>query len=110
MTDNKQIVVRPFDLIGELEKEGKDYLFVQSQAKTHVKAGGVYQYQVDAKSKAAGLTYKLEKGPEGMTVSSGGEVRWNVPASQADKSTAVIISIRNATGKEVFHTFEILAD
>jgi hypothetical protein len=108
--DDKRIVVRPFNLIEELEKEGKEYLFVVSQPKTHVKAGGVYQYQMEVKSKSAGVSYKLEKGPDGMTVSGGGEVRWNVPQNQSGKATPVIISVKNATGKELFHTFDLVGD
>src|SRR5262249_59528844 len=38
------------------------------------------------KSKSAGVSYKLDKGPEGMTVSAAGEVRWDVPPGQAGKT------------------------
>ena len=107
---DKQIIVRPFNLMESLEKEGKEYLFVLSQAPTHVKAGGVYQYQMDVKSKSAGVTYKLEKGPEGMTVSSGGEVRWNVPQDEEGKSKPIIINVKSAAGKELFHTFDLSVD
>jgi hypothetical protein len=108
--DDKQIVVRPFDLIDELKKDGKDYLFVPSLPKTHAKAGGLFVYQIQAQSKPAGFTYKLENGPEGMTVSGSGEVRWNVPAEQAGKTAPVIVSVKNAAGKEVFHTFDLTAE
>ena len=45
-----------------------------------------------------------------MTVSNGGEVRWDVPAAQRGKTVNVILSIRNDAGKEVFHSFEITAE
>jgi hypothetical protein len=113
MLTDTQVVVRPFNLIEELEKGGKEYLFVLSQPKTHVKSGSVFQYQMDVKSKSAGIAYKLEKGPDGMTVSGSGEVRWNVPQNQtgiATPATPVIISVKNAAGKELFHTFDLIAD
>jgi hypothetical protein len=106
----KQVVVRPFNLIEELEKAGKDYVFILSQPRTHFRAGGTFAYQLEVKSKSVGVTYKLEQGPDGMTVSAGGEVRWNVPAGQAGKTVPVIVTVSNASGKEVFHTFEIVVD
>jgi hypothetical protein len=45
-----------------------------------------------------------------MTVSAGGEVRWNVPKGQAGKTVPVILSLSNAAGKEVFHSFDLLAE
>jgi hypothetical protein len=108
--DDKQIVVRPFDLIHELDKEGKEYLFVLSQPKTRAKTGSLFSYQMEAKSKSVGVAYKLEKGPEGMTVSGGGEVRWNVPPDQAGKTAPVIINVKNGGGKELFHTFDLTAE
>ena len=108
--DNKQIVVRPFDLMSELDKTDQDYLFILSPPRTRVKAGETYAYRLDVKSKAGGLKYKLESGPDGMTISGGGEVRWDAPAAQAGKSAAVIINVRDAAGKEVFHSFEVTAE
>jgi hypothetical protein len=108
--NNKQVVVLPLNLIDELEKQGQEYLFVLSLPKTHVKAGGPFAYQMAVKSKSAGVTYKLDKGPEGMTVSSGGEVRWNAPSTQVGKTHPVIVTVSNASGKEVFHTFEIVVE
>jgi mono/diheme cytochrome c family protein len=108
--DDKQIVVRPFDLMRELEKDGKEYLFLPSRPKTHAKAGTLFVYQIEVKSKSAGVTYKLENGPEGMTASAGGEVRWNVPPGQAGKTTPVIISVKNAGGKESLHTFDLTVE
>ena len=108
--NDKQIVVRPMNLLNELEKAGHDYLFVLSQPKLHGKAGGVYHYQMEVKSKSGGVTYQLEKGPDGMTVSAGGELRWNIPPNQAGKSTPVIISVKNAGGKDIFHTFDLTVD
>jgi PQQ enzyme repeat len=107
--DDKQVVVRPLNLIEELGKDGKEYLFVLSQPKTIAQVGSLYTYQMEVKSKSAGVAYKLEKGPEGMTVSGAGEVRWNVPPAQEGKSTPVIVSVKNTGGKELFHTFDLAA-
>ena len=107
---DKQIVVRPFDLMSELDKGGQDYLFILSPPKTRVKAGETYSYRPEVKSKAGGLKYKLESGPDGMTVSGSGELRWDAPAAQAGKTAPVILTIRDAAGKELFHSFEVTAE
>jgi mono/diheme cytochrome c family protein len=106
----KQVVVRPFDLTAELARAGKDYLFVVSVPKTHARAGGTFVHQLDVRSKAGGVTYKVEKGPAGMTVSPGGEVRWQVPADHAGKTEPVILGLRDAAGTEAVHSFYVIAD
>jgi hypothetical protein len=108
--NDRQIIVRPLNLMEELNKAGKEYLFVLSQPSTHAKAGTEYQYQMDVKSKSAGITYKLESAPEGMRLSSRGELRWSVPTTAAGKSIPVIINVKNASGKELFHSFDLLVD
>jgi mono/diheme cytochrome c family protein len=107
---NKQIVVRPFNLIEELEQGGRDYLFVQSQPKTRAKRGSDYVYPLDVKSKAGGVTFRLEKGPEGMTVSPAGELRWNATPPSTEKAASVIVHISNAAGTELFHSFDIVVE
>ena len=42
-----------------------------------------------------------------MTVSVEGKVRWRVPTSIQDKAVPAIVLVTDASGAEVFHTFEI---
>ena len=65
---------------------------------------------MDVKSKSGGLKYKLESGPDGMTISGSGELRWDAPAAQAGKTAPVIVSVKDAAGKELLHSFEVAAD
>ncbi len=106
----KQVVVRPFDLTAELERRGKDYLFVLSVPKTRARSGSLYLHQLDVRSKAGGMTYKIEKGPAGMTVSPGGELRWEVPPDHDGKAEAVILGLRDSAGTEAVHSFFIVVD
>ena len=53
------------------------------------------------------MTFALENGPKGMTVSATGEVRWKVPRAFDDKTAGVIILVKDATGRELFHVFDI---
>ncbi len=53
------------------------------------------------------MTYKLESGPPGMTVTPQGMLRWPVPATFADKTADVIVSVKDGSGQEIFHTFAL---
>jgi hypothetical protein len=107
---NDRVVVRPLDLMEALDRSSEDYLFVASVPRTRVATGSTYVYRLDARSKAGGVTYKLESGPKGMTVSPAGELRWDVPARQDGKVPRVVVSVRSASGKEALHSFEITVE
>lgn len=102
---NDALVLRKFDVMGELDRSGIDYLFVTSTPPPSAKRGESYRYPIDVKSKRGGVSFKLESGPEGMTVSPAGVVTWRVPADSGEAN--VIITIKDASGQEVFHTFNL---
>jgi hypothetical protein len=104
---NDRVVVRHLNLIEALNHSGQDYLFVLSRPDRQVPAGSTFTYHMDVKSKADGLHYKVESGPEGMTVSSAGVVRWRVPDRPNHQPVRVIITITSASGKEVQHVFDL---
>jgi hypothetical protein len=104
---NDRVVVRPLNLIDALNQLGQDYLFVLSRPDRQVAAGSTFTYRLDVKSKAGGLRYKVESGPEGMTVSSAGIVRWRAPDRPDPQPIRVILTIRSASGKEVQHAFDL---
>ena len=102
-----RIVFRRFDLDQALKSWGKDYLFVMSAPPHYVRAGDTLQYQFDVKSSRPPIKYRLDAGPEGMTVSPEGLLRWLV--NPVGKSAAsVIISVEDGSGKSIFHTFDLV--
>jgi hypothetical protein len=50
---------------------------------------------------------KLEMATAGMSVSPKNEVTWKVPEDFADAEATVTLSISDATGQEVSHTFRL---
>lgn len=42
-----------------------------------------------------------------MQLTPGGKLTWNVPKDCADKEFDVIVSVSDASGQEVFHSFKI---
>ncbi|HZY83323.1 MAG TPA: hypothetical protein VFE78_00720, partial [Gemmataceae bacterium] len=103
---NDRLILRRLDVEAGLEKSGIDYLFVVSHAPTKARRGATYRYRLAVKSKKGGVKYKLESGPPGMKVSDAGLVTWAVPAG-ADGEKDVILTVRDRTGQEVFHTFRV---
>jgi hypothetical protein len=107
---NDKVIVRPFNLTEALDKTGEAYLFVISRPPTRARAATTYKYQIEAQSKEGGLKYNVESGPDGLTVSEKGEVRWEIPPGQRGKTVKVVLSIKDAGGKEVFHTFDVAVE
>ena len=104
---NDRVVFHKIDADAALEKSGENYLLITSKAPTAEKAGGALRYAIKAKSKRGGVTYKLDSGPKGMAVSDEGVVTWAVPADLAPGTRDVIITVRDKSGQEAFHTFTI---
>ena len=101
-----RVEVHPFNLMQALNDSGQPYLFVLSEPQTRAFAGKDYVYRIDAKSKARGVRFTLETGPEGMTLSPDGVLRWKAPAAQAGKSFDVIVTL-SAPGREITHAFTV---
>ena len=101
------VVLRRFDLEEELRRSGKDYLVVLSSPPRSVAVGQVLQYQLVVKSKSGKARYQLESGPEGMTVSDSGLVRWDVKARPAEGAAQVIISVAGGANETALHCFTV---
>ena len=107
---NDRVVIRSLDLFACLDREGENYLFVLSSPRTRVRAGSMFDSMLDIHSRAGGVRCQLEVGPDGMTVSSNGRLRWQVPANQEGKTVSAIVTIRDSSGKEIQHGFEIVVE
>lgn len=103
---NDRVVLHKFDAEAALEKSGLNYLLVGSQPPAEARAGAAFAYKVAVKSKAGGVTFTLDSGPKGMSVSADGTVTWSVPADAAGERE-VILTVRDKGGQEVFHTFTL---
>lgn len=106
-TSRDQLFVYRFDLDKLIEASGVDYLFVTSAPPSTAAKGLAYDYQIVVKSKKGGVKYKLDAGPEGMAITPDGRLRWKVPADFGEKAVDVIISVNDASGQEVLHSFKV---
>jgi hypothetical protein len=104
---NDRVVLHKFDADAALAKSGLDYLIVTSRPPATVAAGATFTYLVAAKSNTGGVTVRLDSGPPGMAASAAGVVTWVVPADAPAGDRDVILTVRDAGGREAFHTFTI---
>jgi hypothetical protein len=107
---NDRVVLRPFDLMAELDAGGRDYLLVASVPPTRVRRGSAFSYPLEVRSRHGGLSYTLDVGPKGMTVTKEGVVRWEVPAQPGGGPVRVAITVRDGRAKEVLHVFDLAVE
>ena len=104
---NDKLILRRFNLDDLLAKSGVDYLFVASRPVTQAVKGSMYNYAPVVKSKKGGVRLKLDSGPPGMELGSDGRLTWKVPADFADAEALVVVTVTDASGQEVLHTFKV---
>ena len=102
-----QLVLRRLDVTAALDKAGIDYLYVTSLPPATAAPGSTLTYAVEVKSKRGGVHCTLDSGPEGMTLSDDGKLQWAVPAGEPNGRQGVIITIKDASGQEILHSFNI---
>ncbi|MCC5850698.1 MAG: trypsin-like peptidase domain-containing protein [Verrucomicrobia bacterium] len=99
-----RIFARSLVITEILDAKGIDYFHITSQPHSATPSS-LFQYQLRAMSKADGVRFHLETGPEGLEISTGGLVQWQTPESLKEES--VIVRATNAIGQEILHTFRI---
>ena len=105
---NDQVVVRRLDVMESLQKSGVDYLFVTSTPPRSAYRGETLTYRLEALSSRGDPKFALDSGPDGMSVTPVGELKWSVPADYAGENPlSVIISAADGSGQETFHTFAL---
>jgi S1-C subfamily serine protease len=104
---NDKLLLYRVDVDQMLDKVVRDYLLTTSTPPATFAKGAAYAYQVVVKSKKGGVKYKLDAGPKGMKIADDGKISWDVPANFDEEETAVILSISDASGQEIFHSFKI---
>ncbi|MBN9120563.1 MAG: hypothetical protein J0I06_15660, partial [Planctomycetes bacterium] len=104
---NDRLILRHFDVEKELERSGIDYFLVTSRPVPQAVRGAEYRYEMAVRSKKGGVKYKLDAGPSGMRVAADGKLIWAVPAAFAEPTADVIVTVSDASGQEVFHTFRL---
>jgi S1-C subfamily serine protease len=102
-----RLVLRRLDVTAALEKAGIDYLYVASLPPATAAPGSTLSYAIAVQSRRGGVHCTLDSGPDGMTLSDDGKLKWSVPAAEPLGRQGVIITIKDASGQEILHSFNI---
>ena len=102
-----QLVLHRLDVTAALEKAGIDYLYVASLPPAEAARGSTLSYTVVVKSRRGGVHCTLDSGPKGMTLSDDGKLQWSVPMGEPAGRQGVIITVKDASGQERLHSFNI---
>jgi hypothetical protein len=105
-SDDK-VVIYPLDLTAALKATGADYLYVISKPHTVLQAGQKWDYQIQSLSSAGGVKYKLEEGPDELSISKDGRVTWTAHAPAVAGKVPVVITLSDASGQEITHAIEL---
>jgi hypothetical protein len=104
---NDRLLLRRLEIDQALEKTGADEPFVTTPLLVSVTAGEQLDHQMVAKSRKGGIKYSLTNGPEGLTVTPDGKVKWLAPASLKGQEVEAVVTVEDATGQERFRKITI---
>lgn len=107
LTFDTYVEVRPFSLLDVLKRGGTDYLVVISQPETVARVGATYSYTPKTLSKNGSVRMKLSAGPETMKMDAQGEIRWKPTNRHRGTTNTVVVTVSDASGQEVMHTFKV---
>jgi hypothetical protein len=102
-----QLYSREVDVISAMNRAGVDYLFIESVPPLLARPGRAYRYQIKVRSRAGEIKFTLDSGPEGMSLSKDGLLSWDVPVGVERGQRGVIITVEDASGRLLLHTFTI---
>jgi hypothetical protein len=103
---NDRLIQRKFDLKAALDRTGKDYLLVVSNPPLRARSGDRWNYRIETLQKHGPAEFKLEKAPEGMSMTAPGNLTWKIEGGI--KGTAeVAAQITDRKGNVIRHSFTI---
>ena len=102
-----QMTLRRVNALELLKRSSVDYLFVESTPPRMATKGNKFDYQIKARARRGGLKFELSSGPDGMTISKEGRLTWNVPTEFEDDEVTPVVTIKDDSGAEIFHTFSM---
>ena len=100
---NDQVIMKEFDLKGELAESKLDHFFISSSPDRNFTPGGTYRYQIEVQTNQRKIEYTLTSAPEGMSISDKGLITWRVPKNFSNDTVDVIVSV---TAGEIHQSYD----
>jgi hypothetical protein len=103
---NDRLVHRKFDLKAVLDGTGRDYLLAVTTPAVRTKSGTRWEYEIKTLEKHGPVAFKLEKAPEGMSLSGRGQLTWKVPSGIRGTAEVTVV-ITDSKSNSIRHGFTI---
>ncbi|SMP75384.1 hypothetical protein SAMN06265222_11928 [Neorhodopirellula lusitana] len=103
---NNLLELHQIDFDKKLDESEVDYLYVASRPPTTLRAGSVYRYQIDARSRGSDVTFELISAPPAMKISANGTITWKSPR-RITGTQDVLVTLKSKSGQECTHAFKI---
>lgn len=105
--DGNRVLLHELDVDATLQRNGGNYLYVESMAPISAQPGSIYKYHVQAKSSRDQLSYQLLAAPPNMSIDQNGVVTWPVPVGFREPSVSVIVQVTADESQQTFDAFRI---
>lgn len=102
-----RLILTEANMMQILKERDADYLHVISNPPRLAFVGRPYRYQLETICNQPGISYKLESGPAGCTVSAEGVVSWTPKQRPASGIEKIVIAATADGGQESLHAFEV---
>lgn len=102
-----EFVIHYWDVNSALDRLGSLRPIIVSSPQIWVRRGSQWSYQLDSLPRGK-TTYRMPVAPEGMKISKGGKITWDVPVDLANGQHRVVIVAASEYGKEENHAFDLL--
>jgi hypothetical protein len=104
---NDRLVLRRLDLDRAIATARKPLLVVTSPSEIGARPGQNLAHQVETRSSKGAVRIELTSGPPGLAVTPEGSMTWRVPLDRETKEYEAIVTVSDASGKQIFHTVRI---
>jgi hypothetical protein len=104
---NDRLVLRRLDLDQAIASAQKPVLVVTSPSELGARSGQNLAHQVVARSSKGAVRFELTSGPAGLSVTPDGRMNWRVPLDRKAEEYEAIITVSDASGRQLFHTIRI---
>ncbi len=104
---NDRLVSHAWDFPGDLKSRQEKYLFLESVPPLAAIRGETLEYRLQVQTNGKKVRIALEDGPAGAKLTKKNQLRWKVPTDHAEAWARFLLTVSNADGQELFHSFEV---
>ena len=104
-SDNRRLIIHPIQLHDVLDRQGRPYLLVESDAPTQL-TGPSFKAQLQIVSSENKPTFEILVAPPGFTISKDGVISGKIPPTDGNEAKSLLILVKTQSLERYWrHTF-----